>query len=128
VIAFILVRRRSGTAGTTPKIEGPKPSGRGIWDLTPVERWTAVEQRLGKNLPGNFKTIDKFEDGVATSIKSLDLKAKSYESISTLNRTVKGYIDKMAAYKGGTWSDIEIKPTAVKARSLELARISHHVD
>jgi filamentous hemagglutinin len=89
--------------------------------LTPEARWTAVEQRLGKNLPGNFRTIDKFEDGLATSIKSLDLGAKSYANPSSLTRVVQGYIDKMAAYRGAKWSDIKIQPAEIKGRALDLA-------
>jgi filamentous hemagglutinin len=89
--------------------------------LKPEVRWTEVERRLGKNLAGNFKTIDKFENGVATSIKSLDLNAPSYNNFSTLERTVRGYVDKVAAYEGATWNKRRIRSNEVTERALDLA-------
>ena len=108
-----------GVRNGSPKINAPV--SRGIWDLTPEARWTAVEQRLGKNLPGNFKTIDKFDQGIATSIKSLDLGAITYSDAAAITRVAQGYVNKVANYKGGTWNKITIDPTQITGRSLDLA-------
>ncbi|SCL34140.1 RHS repeat-associated core domain-containing protein [Micromonospora pallida] len=43
------------------------------WKLNQFARGLAIEAKLGGNLPKNFPTIDKFANGVATSIKSMDL-------------------------------------------------------
>jgi hypothetical protein len=72
----------------------------GVWKLPATQRGLVIENALGKNLPGNFPVIDRFVNGTATSIKSIDLSAKSYQSMTTLNRTVTGYIDKVAAFQG----------------------------
>jgi RHS repeat-associated protein len=75
-----------------------------VWDLDKFARGFKIEEELGGNLPKNFPTIDKFINGTATSIKSIDLGAKSYESASALKSLLKGYIDKVAGFSGNmTW-------------------------
>ncbi|WP_325095504.1 hypothetical protein, partial [Burkholderia contaminans] len=71
-----------------------------VWNSRPFARGVTIEQNLGQNLPPNMPVIDRFENGIATSIKSLDVNATSYQNTSTLTRTVNGYIDKVAAYNG----------------------------
>jgi filamentous hemagglutinin len=80
-----------------------------------------VEQQLGKNLPGNFKTIDRFQNGVATSIKSMDIGATTYSNPAAITRVGRGYIDKVVSYRGGTWNKITIEPSQVQRRALDLA-------
>jgi hypothetical protein len=46
-------------------MEGPE----GVWDLKPLARGVEIEEALGQNLPANFPVIDRFANGVATSIK-----------------------------------------------------------
>jgi hypothetical protein len=92
-----------------------------VWKLKPFERGVQIEKSLGHNLPNNFPVIDKFVNGVATSIKSLDLNAKSYQSIATLNRTVTKYIDKVANFNGRTWAGVSVKGRDITGRSLDLA-------
>src|SRR5271169_6768422 len=75
-------------------------TGKSVWDLNPFQRGREIEQAIGTNLPSNFPTIDRFENGVATSIKSLDLEAPTYQSVSTLSRTLTNYIDKVADFAG----------------------------
>ncbi len=90
-----------------------------VWSLSPFERGVAIEKTLGQNLPQNFPVIDKFENGLATSIKSMDLSAKSYQSIATLDRTLKGYIDSVSTFNGRRWAGQEV--SGVTSRALELA-------
>ena len=97
--------------------------GGSVWHLEPFARGTHIEQRLGQNLPQNFPVIDRFQNGVATSIKSIDLNAATYQHIPTLHRTVTGYIDKVAAYQGQPvpWSGVQILPNQITSRALDLA-------
>jgi len=58
-----------------------KVLGRSLWELEPFRRGFVYEKAL--NLKGAFRTsnfpvIDAFYKGVATSIKTLDIRAKSY--------------------------------------------------
>jgi hypothetical protein len=92
-----------------------------VWALSPFARGVAIESALGRNLPANFPVIDRFANGVATSIKSIDLAAESYQNASTLTRTVVGYIDKVAAFGGRTWGGAAVRGADITGRALELA-------
>lgn len=61
-----------------------------VWQMRPFERGVAIENMLGRSpqLAQNFPVIDRWNNGVATSIKSIDLMAKSYQNTGTLTRTI----------------------------------------
>jgi filamentous hemagglutinin len=68
--------------------------------------------------------IDRWKNGIATSIKSLDLNAPSYQNAATLESTLKGYIDKVAGYAGTSssgWAGVVIKEGEIAGRELNLA-------
>lgn len=88
--------------------------------MGPVTRGVAIERALGGNLPSNFPVIDRFANGVATSIKSIDLGAQSYQSVSALTTTVTKYIDQVAAFTGRTWGGATVRGADITGRSLEL--------
>lgn len=92
------------------------------WPLPPSPRGFAIETRLGGNLPPGFPTIDKFDwqHGIATSIKTVDLAAKSYQNPARLESLVKRYIDKVAGFKGHDHAGFEISQEAVQLRVLEI--------
>ena len=46
--------------------------------------------------------------------------APSYHNAKVLERTVRGYIDKVAAFKGANWSQTRILPEQIQARVLDL--------
>lgn len=50
----------------------------GAFRLAPVARGNYIETALGGGLPRTFPVIDRFLNGVATSVKSLDLLSKTY--------------------------------------------------
>jgi hypothetical protein len=94
-----------------------------VWDLSPFARGTAIEQQLGQNLPQNFPVIDIFDNGMATSIKSLNVGANSYQSTSTLSNTITGYINSVAGYNGTGpqgWAGVVIDSSQITGRSLDL--------
>ncbi|GAB4557382.1 MAG: hypothetical protein Tsb0020_01470 [Haliangiales bacterium] len=99
------------------------PAGRSVWSLGWAERGRRIEQALGGNLPSNYPVIDKFVrgTGVAISIKSLDLAAKSYQSSLRVYSRVKGVIDKLARFKGRTWANVDIDEADIVHRILTLA-------
>jgi RHS repeat-associated protein len=66
------------------------------WLLGPFARGRAIEALLLRGAPNvirtpNFPVIDQFWQGVATSIKSIDATAASYQSASSLVSTVARY-------------------------------------
>ena len=92
-----------------------------VWSLPWLERGLIIEEQLGKNLKGNFPTIDKFLNGVATSIKSIDLKAKSYQNANALYSKLKGYINQVAKFKGQRWNGVAIQEEDITKRALDVA-------
>ena len=48
-----------------------------------------------------FRTIDNFTDGIATSIKSIDLNAATYQDAARLTYRLNEYVDKLGDYEGG---------------------------
>jgi hypothetical protein len=74
------------------------------------EAWTYGWARRGQyfdqllrdgSLPALFRTIDNFTDGVATSIKSIDLNAATYQDAARLTYRLNEYVDKLGNYEGG---------------------------
>ena len=95
----------AGTAKTLAKssleIADKVVDAKGAWNLNPFDRGKSIEKTLdGWN--NNFPVIDKFnkDSRTITSIKSLDLNAKSYQSGNAVFNRVKGYIDKLVDFKG----------------------------
>lgn len=93
------------------------------WLYPPSPRGFAIETRLGGNLPPSFPTIDKwdFVTGTATSIKSVDLTAASYQSASRLTSLMQKYIDKAAKFDGANWGGVRIEPVEIITRQLEVS-------
>ena len=94
----------------------------GIWKLGPVVRGEIIEKALGQNLHKNFPVIDKLLDGVATSIKSINLLSLTYQNGTKLGSTLKRYVDKVAAFEGKDFSGQSITyGVDFTKRALELA-------
>jgi hypothetical protein len=66
---------------------------RSVWKLPWATRGFTIEEQLGANLPQKFPVIDKFTGGVATSIKSVDLTAASYQNVGTLTNRLNSFVD-----------------------------------
>jgi hypothetical protein len=93
-----------------------------IWNvLPPTARGGAIEQMLGANLPRTFPVIDRFLNGVATSIKSLDLRAVSHLDPTKLERTLMGHVDKVAGFGGGRLAGASVEAGQIAGRALEVA-------
>jgi len=94
-----------------------------VWQLDPLQRGQELHRMLGANLPQNFPVIDRFVNGVATSIKTLDLNAATYQNIGALTSRVQGYINALANFQSATlgrWS-IGTPTNPITGRVLELA-------
>jgi filamentous hemagglutinin len=65
------------------------------------------------------RTIDNFNsEGVATSIKSLDLNAGTYRDFGRLTGRLNKYVDKLDEYTGTRWGGDNIKDSDITAREL----------
>ena len=91
-----------------------------IWDMKPFDRGMAIEKMLG-GWCDNFPVIDKYDKitKTATSIKSIDLNAKSYASPSAIKRKLNEYTDALYNFKG----DVNKKHNAqeILQKKLEIA-------
>lgn len=68
------------------------------------------------------RTIDNFSsEGVATSIKSLDLNAGTYGDFGRLTSRLNKYIDELAKYSGTKWGGDDIDSSDITARVLRVA-------
>lgn len=92
-----------------------------VWSKNWAERGLAIEEKLGGNLPAGFPTIDRFENGVATSIKSTDLNASTYQSPSRLSGKLRGYVDKVAGFNGANHAGTRIDANQITSRQLDIA-------
>lgn len=75
-------------------------TGTSIWSLNQFARGIAAGELLGANLPFGFPGIDAVTDGIATSIKSLNLDAASYQTTSGLQSTLMGYVNNLINFQG----------------------------
>jgi RHS repeat-associated protein len=96
-----------------------------VWRLNPFARGRAIERFiLGRpaNIPvSNFPVIDDFANGVATSIKSLDLTADSYQAASALSGKLGEYASKLSTFAGRTWGGFTVQGNQIAQRVLVVA-------
>jgi hypothetical protein len=94
-----------------------------------VDPWTLGWAKRGQyfdelfrdgSLPPLFRTIDNFTDGIATSIKSIDLNAATYQDAARLTYRLNKYIGDLGEYEGGILSNMEVSLPKISARTLKL--------
>jgi hypothetical protein len=96
---------------------------------SPAEAWKAgwaargryFEEQLGRTLHPNFPVIDKIPDGIATSIKSIDLNAATYQNTAQLTYRINKYVDEVAEFNGAKWADDMVKLSDIKGRAVSFA-------
>jgi hypothetical protein len=103
----------AGTAATQAGLSG-------VWRLGWAARGRVIEKVFGANLPPNFEVIDRFAEGVATSIKSLDLTAMTYQGSARLLSRINRYVDELAKFKGASQGAYEIEESKIVSRKLQL--------
>ncbi len=114
---YTFVNEIKKKSGNIFKIKNP------VWNEAPAIRGEIIEKHLGQNLPQNFPVIDKFvpKTGTVTSIKSLDLNAKTYQDPKKLKSVLERYIDKLADFKEFKLDGARITTDKIKQRALDLA-------
>jgi hypothetical protein len=92
-----------------------------VWNVGPTTRGRIIEAALGHNLPSGFRIIDRFsDDGVATSIRSVDLGRITYHRPRALRRRIHGSIDQVAGFRGATFDGAVIRENHIRGRALDL--------
>jgi hypothetical protein len=91
------------------------------WKYGWAKRGRYFEEKLGRTLHPNFPVIDRFVDGIVTSIKSIDLNAATYQNAARLAYRLNKYIDDVAEFRGAKWAGDEVKFSAIEGRAVRLA-------
>lgn len=92
-----------------------------VWQLGWAARGKYFNEQLGANLSATFPVIDRFADGTATSIKSINLNAATYKNPRSLINRLGNYINDLEEFEGITRSDDEVAKSDIKSRVLSLA-------
>jgi hypothetical protein len=117
---FGAVRAPAGV-GAAAELAGTTAAPSEVWKLGWAARGFAISEALGAKLADNFPVIDRFVDGIATSIKSIDLSAATYQSAARLMSRINRYVDEVAAFNGAKWGADEVESSAITGRALNLA-------
>jgi hypothetical protein len=78
----------------------------------------------GQNLHPNHPKVDIWDEdtGAVTSIKSVDLRAPSYQAkgryVNELHRKLSRALDELAEYEGGSYSDDFVPRDQIASRAL----------
>lgn len=94
---------------------------RSVWRRGPATRGRIIEAARGHNMPSNYPVIDRFgDDGIATSIKSIDLGRRTYLRPRTLERRLRGLVNQVAGFNGRRYAGRHIQSWEIRGRALEL--------
>jgi hypothetical protein len=91
------------------------------WKVGWAARGRYFEVRLGRALHENFPVIDKIPDGIATSIKSIDLNAATYQNAAGLTGRLAKYVNEVSEFVGDRLGNDVVEFSDIKGRSLSLA-------
>jgi len=91
------------------------------WKLGWADRGWYFDVRLGRTLHKNFPVIDKIPNGIATSIKSIDLGAASYQNMTVLIKRLSEYAGEVSEFVGGKLGNDVVKSSEIRGRALEVA-------
>jgi len=93
----------------------------GVWKYGWGRRGNEIHRTFSDgSLPPMFRTIDNFTDGIATSFKSIDLNAATYQASSQLTYRINVYVSKLGDYEGGALSNTKITLSEIQDRVLNL--------
>jgi hypothetical protein len=91
------------------------------WRRGWAARGRYFEERLGRTLHPNFPVIDKIPDGIATSIKSIDLNAATYQDAARLTDRLQKYVSEVSEFVGGRMGKAVVQFSDIEGRALSLA-------
>lgn len=106
-------------AGAAPRPLNPVWSIKNDW-VRGREVETMIEGIDGRTLHADFPVIDRFKDGIATSIKSMHLDLPTYQKMYEIRSALKGYINSVAQFNGASYGGDRVLASQIKGRALEL--------
>ena len=102
------------------KEEENKEITNSIWnDANDLNRGTTLQKEAGlRNLPRNFPVFSAFENGIATSSMSIDLRAKTYQTQSQLNTLIINRCKKINEFTEATNGGVTLTSKDITQREL----------
>jgi hypothetical protein len=91
------------------------------WNLGWAARGRYMEMRLGRTLHENFPVIDKIPNGIATSIKSIDLRAATYQNMTVLINRLSTYVGEVSEFVGGKLGKDLVEFSDIRGRAVDVA-------
>ena len=91
-----------------------------IWLEDKFERGIEIDGLRGNSLGSNYPVVDKYDNGVVTSIKSRNLSDKSYQNGKILEYTIKRDINILKDFEMVDWAGKEYASLPIKIRNLEV--------
>jgi hypothetical protein len=92
-----------------------------VWKYGWAKRGREIHDSLGNGSLGpNFPTIDMIADGEATSFKSIDLNAATYQNAARLTYRLNKCVEDLADFDGTTWGTDVVKSSDIGSRTLNL--------
>lgn len=82
-----------------------------------------IDDALGNNLGHSFAKIDKLENGVAVSIKSIKLSDKTYETAKGIYNKLRRDVDALDDFTIGTRKGIDVTLEDYSSKKLEIAAL-----
>ena len=70
--------------------------------------------------PDNYPVIDKNPNGVATSVKSIDLNAKTYQNEASLTYRLNQYVADVREFEGDDWGGTNIREADIDSRAVQV--------
>ncbi|BEU87584.1 hypothetical protein TAMA11512_10480 [Selenomonas sp. TAMA-11512] len=95
--------------------------GKDIWSMGAAQRGKLIDQILGNNLGSNFPVVDRLENGVLTSIKSMDLRAPTYQTSKGIYNKIKSDVDKIDAFDFKRWGKSNVRTIDYHRKEVEVA-------
>ena len=91
------------------------------WKLGWAKRGQTINKQFGDNtFPDNYPIIDKIPDGVATSVKSIDLNAATYQKEANLTYRLNQFVADVREFDGADWGGTDIRGTDIDGRAVHL--------
>jgi len=95
--------------------------GGDVWKKGGTKRGQIIDGALGNNLGRNFPKVDKLDNGVAVSIKSIKLSDKTYETAKGIYNKLRRDVDKLDSFTEKEWNDVSLKIGDYSSKKLEIA-------
>ena len=112
-----------GAAGEA-SIPGAPASPSSVWKLGWGLRGQKINEAFGDpTFPSNYPVIDKIPNGVATSVKSIDLNAATYQNEASLANRLNKLIDDVREFNGVTWGGLPISDVDIKGRAVQVFEV-----